>query len=201
MQVFLRGDIIDRRQQQCEQAESNLGNATYITMENSTGFVDVQSTNNTVARCFSFPSSLKCPFLQAVSSSIVWSLILFGRYYPSVLIYNATVASNARVRCNPIFPKLGREDSYNFFLPVAIRCVYFLYPVVPAKLQYSPHFLSIRVRKCERSRQSSVPFPTNLGALDFLKFDILVRNTAEQMRFNFSRLTNQRLHAKNSLRG
>lgn len=131
MQVFLRGDIIDRRQQQCEQAESNLGNATCITMENSTGFVDVQFTNNTVTRCFSFPSSLKCHFLQAVSSSIVWSLILFGRYYPSVLIYNATVASNARVRCNPIFPKLGREDSSRiFFLPVTIRCVYFLCPVV-----------------------------------------------------------------------
>lgn len=115
----------------------------------------------------------KVPFLQTVSSSIVWSLILFGRYYPSVVIYNATVASNARVRCNPIFAKLGRVDSYNFFL-ASLRSVVFSFFAlsVPAKLQYLSRLLSIGARKCERCWQSLVSSPTYLGALDFLKFDI-----------------------------
>lgn len=66
------------------------------------------------------PSVSKVSFLQAVSSSIVWSLILFGCYYPSVSIYNAAVvlsiADLPRVQRNPILPKPGREDSYTFFV-------------------------------------------------------------------------------------
>lgn len=101
------------------------------------GFVDVQSSNNAVARRFSFPPSLKCPFCRQFLRALFDRLFSLARYYPSVLIYNATVALKRtriasarvrRVRRNPILPELGRENFVPFFRTGRDRFSLFLFP-------------------------------------------------------------------------
>lgn len=126
IQVLRCGDIIDRRHSstQRELARSNLGNATCI-MEYSTGFVDVQSSNNAIARRFSFPSSLKCPFcrqfLRALFDRLFFlPVIILPPWYimqPSLWIraFASESARTRRIRCNPILPETGSREFVQFF--------------------------------------------------------------------------------------
>lgn len=160
-------------------------------MEYSTGFVDVQSSNNAIARRFSFPPSLKCPFCRQFLRALfdrLFSLaviILPPWYIMQPSLWVRASARTHRVRCNLIFLKLGRENSYNFF---AIRCSAFC----PVRFRDIAVLLSF----VEESANGNIPPRRLLFSSSRIsrratpwKFDIPAQNTAERMRSNFSRLT------------
>lgn len=143
-------------------------------------------------RCFSFPSSLKCPFCRQ------FLRVLFDRLFSLAVIILSSwyiMQLSLRMCASDVshFSETRSRRFVQFFLashdPLCLVSLLCWFP----KLQYSSHLLSIRARKCERCWQSLVSSPTYLGAFDFLKFDISVQ---KQMRFKFSRLTNHKVARK-----
>lgn len=118
-------------------------------------------------QCFSFPSSLKCPFCRQFLRA------LFDRLFSLAVIILPSwyiMQLSLRMRASHVisFFRNSVAKIRTIFFSCQSRSVVFSFLALWLP-QYSPHLLSIRARKCQRCRWSLVSPSTNFGALDFLE--------------------------------